>query len=62
MGAVPMMWVLKTFSKIRAFKRTLSRIRTTHTDKTAPPILNCCNKRRSEAPIGFYLSSYCDTV
>ena len=53
----PIMWVCKTFSRIRAFKRTLSRVPTTHTDETAPYILIYCKKRRSEAPIQFYLSN-----
>ena len=39
-GSTPTVWVLKTFSKIRAFKRTLSRVHTTDTDETAQSILN----------------------
>ena len=54
-----MMWVLKTLSKVRAFKRILSHVRTTHTDKTAPYILNYGGDRDVDAPIGFYFSNLC---
>ena len=52
------MWVLETSPTIRAIQRTSIHDRTTRRTKTAPPILNSCNKQTSEAPFQFYLSSF----
>ena len=58
MGLKYMLWVCKTFSRIRGIERTSNHVRTTRREKTAYPIPKTCGKRTSEPPIQFYFSNF----
>ena len=57
-GHRPMVWVFKTFSRIRGIERTSNHVRTTHRQKTAYPIPKSCGKSTFETPIQSYFSTY----
>ena len=58
MGLKYMLWVCKTFSRIRGIERTSNHVRTTRREKTAYPIPKTCGKRTSEPPNQSYFSNW----